>query len=170
MSKFKLYIKHGKDLIPLTFFESNKSTILTSSTYEEEIKEQTNNYFELTFKMSYYIETIISDAELKIQKNTENNVNPLNGVTSVDFNAKPTRIKNPLFESVLHGTQLRLIDKNGIAWDSIVTEMSYDFKQDNIIVSFTAIDIFSYQMSRRNLNYTIANDDSNFIGALSLDD
>jgi hypothetical protein len=47
--------------------------------------------------------------------------------------------------------------------------MQYEFNQQNIIISCTAIDIFSYQMSRRNLNYEISDSDNN-IGALSLDD
>jgi hypothetical protein len=94
MAQFKLYIKHNRDLIPLTFFDSSKGNVLASSTYDESIKEQVNNYFELTFKMSYYINTTTFDK------------------TAAEPKTKAIKIKNPLFESVLHGTQIRLVDNN----------------------------------------------------------
>jgi hypothetical protein len=109
MANFQLYIKHGKDLIPLTVFKTGQTSILNAATYDESLKIQTNNYFELTFKIPYYIYQDHSVAQDKIAQGITN------ALSSEDYVVTKEKVVNPYFSSILHGTQLRLIDKNGIA-------------------------------------------------------
>jgi hypothetical protein len=152
MSEFKLYIKHNKDLIPLTLYNSNDNQMFYAATYDEQVKFQTNNYFELTFKISYYINRPTFNIDNNKQSVSESN-----------------KIENPFVKSLQSGTVLRLVDKNKDVWDCIITSIKYNFHPDNIIIEYSASDIFAYQMSRRAMGYTITNDDTNTIGALPFD-
>jgi hypothetical protein len=69
------------------------------------------------------------------------------------------------------GTKLCLEDKYGDQHLFVVKNISYDIKENNKIFNITCQDSFSYQMSRQNEGYEIANDSSsdNFIGAKSID-
>src|SRR5574344_68567 len=100
MSKFKLYIKHQKDLIPLTLYDSNDNGVFSAATYDESVKFETNNYFELTFKLSYYI----NRPSFAITKDSNNKISQ---VVSND-----NKIENPFVKALQSGTVLRLVDKN----------------------------------------------------------
>jgi hypothetical protein len=95
MSKFKLYIKHQKDLIPLTLYDSNDNGVFSAATYDESVKFETNNYFELTFKLSYYI----NKPSFAITNGAENISND-------------NKMENPFVKTLQSGTVLRLVDKN----------------------------------------------------------
>ena len=64
-----------------------------------------------------------------------------------------------------------MIDKYNNTILFVITKITYDFKENNIIYNYTCQDAFSYQHSRQQSGYTIENDSSldTFIGPKTID-
>ena len=139
MANFKLFVKHNFNWIPITSFESNQKISLSYATFNEKFSLSAHDVFDLTFDMIKFVH------QAGIKK------------------------ENGFFSILMHGTEIRLIDKDNKIYDGVVTNISYTFEQENTLASYKVQDKFSYELSNRNLGYSIKNDDENFIGALKLD-
>lgn len=80
-------------------------------------------------------------------------------------------LTNPYVSALHIGSIIELVDKyqNHILF--IITKISYEFKQINIVYNYTCQDAFSYQYTRQQSGYTIENDASKdtFIGPKTID-
>ena len=141
MAQFKLYIKEKNHLIPLTIFDSNQDSVLTFATYDEQFTINNYGQFSLTFNMARYVHV----GDEKIENLTAHNIK--------------------------HGTLIQLVDRYQDAYIGVVTNISYTFSRDNIIMSFTVADQFSTELSKRNIGYSLNDniDAADYIGAMTLD-
>ena len=80
-------------------------------------------------------------------------------------------LENPFVNLIQDGSQILLTDQYNNEYFFTVTSIKYNFKETNIIYSYTCQDSFSYQTSRQNQSYSIDNDisDIDFIGAKTAD-
>lgn len=78
---------------------------------------------------------------------------------------------NPFCNLITTGTQLLLEDQYYNHYIFTVTNVKFNFKENNIIYDISCQDSFSYQLTRQNNGYEITNDSSSedFIGAKTLD-
>lgn len=141
MAKFKIdYLKNDDTILPLIDYVTGHNNINTYSCYDEQLEKTTNSECTLTFKMMQYI-----------YRNGE-------------------KVLNVYAQQLTHGAQLRLREKDDTYTLFVITRVDYAISSQNIELSYTAIDLFHYALSRRNQGYTILNDSDNFIGALHFND
>lgn len=79
--------------------------------------------------------------------------------------------ENPFCNLISIGTQLLLVDQYRNHYIFTVSNIKFNFKENNIIYDVSCQDSFSYQLTRQNNGYEIVNDSSSedFIGAKTLD-
>lgn len=80
-------------------------------------------------------------------------------------------LENPFVNLIQNGSQILLTDQYNNEYFFTVTSIKYNFKETNIIYSYSCQDSFSYQTSRQNQSYSIDNNisDIDFIGAKTAD-
>lgn len=141
MAKFEIHIKHGNNLIPLTVFETNQESILNFATFNEQLTLNNYGQFSLTFNMARYL----------FQGNE--------------------KIENHAAAIIQHGTQIQLTDRYQDVYLGTVTNIQYAFSSENIIISYTVNDLFSTELSKRNVGYSLNSDPEaiDYIGAMTLD-
>ena len=141
MAQFKLFIKEKNNLIPLTIFDSNQDSVLTFATYDEQFTINNYGQFSLTFNMARYV------------------------------HVGSEKIENLTAHNIKHGTLIQLVDRYQDVYIGVVTNISYTFSSDNIVMNFTVADQFSTELSKRNIGYSLNDniDATNYIGAMTLD-
>jgi hypothetical protein len=142
MAKFRISLLDPAGEVILTDFNFNNQSVLTSSTYDERVTFDDHSSNTLDFRMSKYL-----------------------------F-ANGQKILNQFAFNIVHGSKIRLLDKNSKSFDFYVVKISYELRAENIIISFNCQSSFSYELTKRNIGYTIENEltSLDFIGALRLDD
>ena len=141
MAQFKLFIKEKNNLIPLTIFDSNQDSVLTFATYDEQFTINNYGQFSLTFNMARYV------------------------------HVGNEKIENLTAHNIKHGTLIQLVDRYQDVYIGVVTNISYTFSSDNIVMNFTVADQFSTELSKRNIGYSLNDniDAADYIGAMTLD-
>ena len=116
-------------------------SVPVSYTYNEKISQHKNGQQELTFSMD---DKILLDDEW---------------------------VENPFARVLRTGVQLELQDKYNNVKLFTVNKIGYSFNNISIVYNVTCQDSFTYQLTRQNSGYTLANDSSSadFIGALDID-
>jgi hypothetical protein len=69
------------------------------------------------------------------------------------------------------GSLIELVDKYNTTHLFIIKTISYNFKEHNIVYTYTCQDAFSYQYTRQQNGYAIENDpaSSDYIGPKTID-
>jgi hypothetical protein len=142
MAKFSIYLISENSNIILTDFNSYNIKENFATTFDESVVFDVHSANKLSFSMAKFI---------------------------LDNGQK---IENPLAFQIVHGSKIRLIDKNLLTFDFIVQKIDYDIRKDNIMITFDCQSSFTYELTKRNLGYTITDDIENdsFVGALKLDE
>ena len=110
-------------------------------TYDEKFSQHQNSQKELSFSM-----------DRKLLMHDEWKINP--------------------YINVLHvGSLIELVDKYNTTHLFIIKTISYNFKEHNIVYTYTCQDAFSYQYTRQQNGYAIENDpaSSDYIGPKTID-
>jgi hypothetical protein len=142
MAKFRISLLTPAGEVILTDYDFNNANVLVASTYDESIVFDTHSANKLTFKMSKFL--------------------LLNG----------QKVLNQFAFQIVHGSKIRLVDKNLRSFNFYITNISYELRSENIIISFDCQSAFSYELTKRNIGYSIENETGSidFVGALRLDE
>lgn len=141
MAKFQLFLMIKNTPIMITDFQTNATFVINTGSYEEQLELSNYGAFTLSFKMAKF--------------------NFING----------EKIENPLVNKIVHGSIIRLKDKNDLFYEGVVNQMTYSFTSNNIVISYTVNDCFSTELAKRNVGYNITEDatEDDYVGALTLD-
>lgn len=142
MNNFKLYILQNNRTIYLSSFDGSETIQHNlSGVYDEELDEQENSQFTLTFSMLGRVGSCSDGVKLnedsEVILDTKNNLPPHSTYHEMD---------NKLIDLLPVGAKLRLSQDNaGRVIDFVITKISPVPYQQNVEYKFTAQDIVSYQ-------------------------
>ena len=137
-----------------------------SEYYSKEEKVQSNDAYTFSNQQNNFCYTY--NEKFKIGQNSQKTLS----FTMDSKIIREDRIEdNPFVRNVYNGSQILLIDKDDNHHLFTVNNISYSFKQSNLIYNYECQDSFTYQLSRQNNGYTIENniESADFLGAHNVD-
>lgn len=131
MKNYKIYVYNNRYNILISEFNINNNITNPMSIFNENLSEQENSQYELTFSLSKYI-----------------------------YNGNK-RIINNFFNLLQIGSQLKLEIDNGFQIILFtIKNIAPEIYSNNIIYNYTAQDIISYNWAKRNIGYSYSTEEN----------